>query len=407
MKYALALLLSLPTVAWGQASSAALTWAEVSASVEAANPELAAARERAEALRQRVPQSWTPDSPTLEFERMYGPEGRNPVTGAEERAWVLRQTLAAPPVLYWKKQTAKRAARVEQQRVRVKRNELSARARRAFALLRLSWVEREVLDESITILRRTARVAEAKVAGGKGSQTDALRAQTELSRMLGMREAVEHFVTATEAELSALMGRVPGSLPRPAPAETQAPPELLALEQDALSDRPELRAAVLDTDRAAAAVSAARAEWLPMMMAGYRRRSAAMTGRTHDAMLGFSVPLWFWRPAAMVKEAEAERMAAASEAEAVRLETAAMVRSSYERLSAALRLAEVYRTAVLPQAEAAMATAEKAYASDRGSFLDFLEAQRSLIDLTLEREKTLADAEAHRADLARAVGKEL
>jgi outer membrane protein TolC len=263
------------------------------------------------------------------------------------------------------------------------------------------------LDESITILRRTARVAEAKVAGGKGSQTDALRAQTELSRMLGMREAVEHFVTATEAELSALMGRVPGSLPRPAPAETQAPPELLALEQDALSDRPELRAAVLDTDRAAAAVSAARAEWLPMMMAGYRRRSAAMTGRTHDAMLGFSVPLWFWRPAAMVKEAEAERMAAASEAEAVRLETAAMVRSSYERLSAALRLAEVYRTAVLPQAEAAMATAEKAYASDRGSFLDFLEAQRSLIDLTLEREKTLADAEAHRADLARAVGKEL
>jgi outer membrane protein TolC len=404
-KLILPLLLSSSASAWGQPSSGTLSWAEVSAAVEAANPELAMARAKAEAFGARVAQSWTPDSPTVEFERMYGQVQRSPLDG-EERSWVVRQQLAAPPVLYWKRQTAARAARAEGQRVLAKRNELAARARQTFAMLRLSWVEREVLDESIAILRRAARVAESKVAGGKASQTDALKAQTELSRMLGMREAVERSVTATEAELSALMGRRPGPLARPAPAATQPPPALAALEGEA-AGRPELRAAVLDGDRAAAAASAARAEWLPMLMAGYRRRSAPMTGRTHDAMLGLSVPLWAWRPAAMVKEADAERRMAVSEAEAMRLDTAAMVRASHERLLASLRLAEVYRTAVLPQAEAALATAEKAYASDRGGFLDFLDAQRTLIDLTLERERALADAEARRADLARAVGKEL
>ncbi|MBI3298946.1 MAG: TolC family protein [Elusimicrobia bacterium] len=404
-KYALPLVLSLSGPAWGQPSSGTLSWAEVAAAVEAANPELAMARAKAQAVGARVAQAWTPDAPTVEFERMLGPVQRSPLDG-DERSWVVRQQFAAPPVLYWRKQTASRAARAEEQRVLAKRNELSARARQTFALLRLSWVEREVLDEGITILRRAARVAEAKVAGGKASQTDALKAQTELSRMLGLREAVERSVTATEAELSALMGRRPGPLARPAPAQTQPPPALAALE-GAAAGRPELRAAVLDGDRAAATAAAARAEWLPMLMAGYRRRSAPMTGRTHDALLGLSVPLWYWRPAAMVKEADAERRMAVSEAEAVRLDTAAMVRASHERLLAALRLAEVYRTAVLPQAEAALATAEKAYASDRGGFLDFLDAQRTLIDLTLERERALADAEARRAELARAVGKEL
>lgn len=398
-------LLSWSAPAWAQVSSATLTWAEVAAAVSAANPELAIARSRAAVMAARVPQAWTPDAPTLEFERMYAPADRSPVD-AEERSWVVRQQFAAPPVLYWRKQAASRAARAEEQRALAKRNELSARGRAAFAMLRLSWVERDVLDESIGILRRAARVAESKVAGGKASQTDALKAQTELSRMLGMRESAERGVAAAEAELCALMGRVPKPLPRPAQATTQPPPSFAALEADA-AGRPELRAAGLETERAEASVSAARADRLPMLMAGYRRRSAPMTGRTHDAMLGLSVPLWFWRPAAMVKEAEAERRMAASEAEGLRLETAALVRSSYERLLGALRLAEVYRSAVLPQAEAALATAENAYAADRGSFLDFLDAQRTLIDLTLERERTLADAELRRAELSRAVGKEL
>lgn len=404
-KYVFPLLLSLSGPAWSQSSGTTLSWSEVAAAVEAANPELGAARAKAQALQARASRSWTPEAPTFEFERMYGPVERSPLNG-EERSWVVRQQFDAPPVLYWRTRTASRAAQAEQQRVFAKQNELSARARRVFAAVRLAWVEREVLDESIAILRRAARVAEAKVAAGKASQTDALRAQTELSRMLGMREASDRGLAASEAELSALMGRAPGALPRPAQAAVEPPPPLADLEAQA-AGRPELRAAVLETGRAAAAASAARAEWLPMFMAGYRRRWAPMTGRTHDAMLGFSLPLWFQRPASMVKEAEAERRMADAEARSVRLETTALVRASHVRLSAALRLAEVYRTAVLPQAEAALATAEKAYASDRGGFLDFLDAQRALIDLTLEREKALADAETLRAELARAVGKEL
>lgn len=395
----LLLLLSVPVRA------EVLTYQEVAAAVEAANPELAAARLRADAAKAGVTQSWTPDSPVFELERMFGPVGGSPLNGPE-KSWVVRQEFASPPVLALRRRAAQRASEASRFLAQGKKSELLSRARGAFASLRLAWVERELLDENIAILRRVARVAEAKLAASKSGQGDALRAQVELTRFLGLRESVDHDLAADEAELSALMGRAPAPLPRPEAALPTPPPALELLEAQAIAARPELRAAVLESERAQAGSALARAELLPMLMVQYRRRNAPMTGRTHDAMLGLSVPLWFWRPAAAIKQADAERGAARAESEAMRLATLSAVRAARERLAGAVRLAEVYRTAVLPQAESALRTAEAAYQSDRGRFIDLLDAQRTLWDLALEHQKILADAEDHRAQLARAVGKE-
>ncbi|TBR16996.1 TolC family protein [bacterium] len=391
--------------AWSQ-SSATLTYAQVAAAVEAENPALAAARARAEAFRARVPQAWTPASPVFELERMYAPAGRSPLD-ADERSWNVQQELDLPPVYLYRRSAARHAAGAAEAEAAAVRRAVLSKARAAFAALRLVWVERDLLDQNIEILRRVARVAEAKVAAGRAGQADALKASVELSKMQGLREFKDHEIPVAEAELSALMGREPGSLPRPADAAWPHVPSLEELQRTAAAGRPALKAAALTAERAESASSLARAELLPTVMLQYRRRKAPMTGSTHDAVAGFRLPLWFWRPAAAVREADAERATARAEASAVRLETKAGVLSTYGHWTAAVRLAEVYRTTILPQSESALRTAEAAYQSDRGGFLDLLDAQRSFLENTLEFEKMRAEAHTHQGELEDMVGQEL
>ncbi|MBI5595436.1 MAG: TolC family protein [Elusimicrobia bacterium] len=403
MKFAFAVVVFLPCL--GGAQEPRFSWSEVAQAVSSANPEIRASEGMTEAAEAAVAGTWAPDSPSIEVERMYAPTGRSPLDG-DEKSWLVRQEFDLPPASIMRRKAARRGAASAQARTAAVRRAVLARARAAFAGLRLVWVERDLLDQNIEILRRVARVAEAKVAAGRAGQADALKAQVELSKMQGMREFKDHELPVAEAELAALMGREPASLPRPEEPAPDAVPALKDL-QLAAAERPRLRGAILEAQRAEAESSLARAELLPRFMLQYRRRRAPMTGSTHDAVAGVSLPLWFWGPASKVREADARRSASRAEADAARLETAAGVRTTHGHWAAAVRLAEVYRTALLPQAEAALRTAEAAYQSDRGGFLDLLDAQRSFLDLTLEYERTRAEAQVHRGELEDMVGKEL
>ena len=391
--------------AWSQ-SSATLTYAQVAAAVDAANPELAAARARARAAGSRFVQAWTPASPVFELEREGAATTRSPLDGPE-KTWGVRQEFDLPTASYLKGKAAAAGAGAADAEAARTRRAVLMKARKAFAVLRLVWVEKDLIAQNVEIVRRVARVAESKVSAGKAGQADALKAQVELSKLQGLHEFKEHEIHVAEAELSALMGRELGPFARPEDPSEPAVPAEGELQRRASTMNPMLRAAVLEDRRAAAEAGLAKAELLPKLMLQYRRRRAPMTGTTHDAVAGFTVPLWIWSPAARIKEASESRTAARADAEGARLATMAGVRSTLGHWTAAVRLSEVYRTAILPQAESALRTAEAAYQSDRGGFLDLLDAQRSLLELTLEHERLRAEAQMHRGELEDMVGQEL
>ena len=132
-----------------------------------------------------------------------------------------------------------------------------------------------------------------------------------------------------------------------------------------------------------------------------------MKGNSHDAILGLSLPLWFWKPAAMTQEAKAEKEMAAAELESMQVATDAELRIAWIRAKTTQRLAEIYRTSVLPQAQAALKIAEAGYQANKSNFLDLLDAQRTLLNFRLEYYRYLADYEERLAELERIVGKEL
>lgn len=373
------------------------------------NPEIRAALKRWEAARKRAASEATPGKPRLDIERMYAPAGKTPLNGSEEQSVSLTQEFAFPTTLYLRGSRASKAAEVAEQVYGAKLREVLAKTRTAYAMLYLSLKSRKLLDENIELMRRFAKAAESKYAGGSASESDALKAQVELTKMLNMGVVVEEERELASAMLNALMGRSAWeSLGTPRdlePGRLEKARE--ELEAAAFARRPELRQAVLAAELSRTSLALARSEFLPDIMLSYRRRNDPMRGRSSDAVLGLSLPLWFWKPAAMVAEASAEKEMAEAELESARLMTAADLRTTFARAQSAQRLAESYKTSLLPQAESALTVAESSYRAGRASFLDLLDAQRSLLNFKLEYYQYLADYERRAAELERVIGEEL
>ncbi|MBI4424395.1 MAG: TolC family protein [Elusimicrobia bacterium] len=408
----LMVLASWPASAWAQGepvSSGTITLNQVLDLAERASPEILAARKKWDAAAQRVRQAATPDKPRLDIERMYAPSGMNPVTSPDEKSVAVTQDIPFPSTLYLRRGVAAKDAAMAEQSYRAKLREVVARARSTYAMLYLAHRSLEIFKENIDLMRRFAKVAESKYASGHAPQSDALKAQVELTKMLNMNVILNQDKESGQAMLNALLGRDARE-----PLGTPAEPALQALaespeelESAALSGRPELREAQLGAERGAKSLALARSEFLPDFMLQVRRRTDPMRGTTRDAIVGLSLPLWFWKPAAMVAEAKAEKEMSEAELAAMRLMTLSELRSALVRAQTSQRLAETYRTSVLPQGEAALKVAEAGYQAEKTSFLDLLDAQRSLLNFRLEYYQYVTEHQVRVAELERAVGRRL
>ncbi|MEQ1918134.1 MAG: TolC family protein, partial [Elusimicrobiota bacterium] len=337
------LLFSLVVSARAQApvavSTGSLSLTEALDAARRGNPEIRVALKRWDAARKKIVSEATPDKPRLDIERMYAPSGKTPLNGADEKSLSITQEFPFPTTLYLRGSRASKAAAISEQVYRAKVREVLAKTRTSYAMLYLSIKSRGLLEENIELMRRFAKVAESKFAAGTGGQSDALKAQVELTKMLNMGLIVNQERELASAMLNALMGRsAEEGLGTPGDVEPgrldKAREELAAV---AFARRPELRQAALAAELSRTSLSLARSEFLPDIMVSYRSRKDPMRGRTSDAVLGLSIPLWFWKPAAMVAEAAAEKEMADAELESARLMTAADLRTAFVRAQTAQR----------------------------------------------------------------------
>lgn len=391
------------------ASSGMITLNQVLELAERDNPEILAARKRWAAFQRRVAQAATPDKPRLDIERMYVPSGKSVLNEADEKSLAITQEIPFPTTLYLRRGAAAKEAAMAEQSYRAKVRDVLARTRSAYAMLYLAHKSLDIINENIDLMRRFSKVAESKYTAGHASQSDALKAQVELTKMLNMGVMLAQDKETAAAMLSALLNR-DAREPLGLPAEPALPEPEQSLESVsalAMAERPELKEALLNVERAGKSLAIARSEYLPDLMLQYRQRNDSMRGRTHDAALGLSLPLWFWKPAAMAAEAKAEREMAEAELEGMKVMTSAEVKTAWVRAQTARRLADIYRTSVLPQADQAIRVAEAGYQANKTSFLDLLDAQRSLLNFRVEYYQFLADYEQRTAELERVVGRGL
>jgi outer membrane protein TolC len=83
-----------------------------------------------------------------------------------------------------------------------------------------------------------------------------------------------------------------------------------------------------------------------------------------------------------------------------------MLVSLYKYDDAARKL-NLFRDTLVPKAEQALKTAQRAFSSEKASYLDMIDTERQLLEFRLMEERALVDRNIRLAELEKLCGREL
>jgi outer membrane protein TolC len=386
--------------------------------VQRDNPRVAAARALVRAAEARVSSARRPPDPRLQLGFMnYTVPGLAPMPTLGMTQLQLMQMVP----LGGKLTLAGRAASAQASAVAERAQDIvwDLRNQTAIAFYDLYVTDRQltVARGTLALLQDIARTAEAMYRVGEGRQVDALRAQVEIARMSEDTLRMQAMREATVARLNALGDDDPSTvIATPAlPVFPDSIPSRQWFEAEAARGRPMIRAGLEEVRAADASSTLARRELFPDLEIGvqYGQRGATMTStdatgapmsertteRMGSLMIGASIPIFARdRQLQMRDEANAMRAMAAADLSAMRAQTRGEVGAAYAELGRARNLALLYRTTILPQAEAAAASALAAYRVGKVDFMTLLDDRMTVNSYrqelyTLEGEEGKAWAE--------------
>jgi len=277
------------------------------------------------------------------------------------------------------------------------------RARVAMAFYDLYQADRTIAIEEATrrLVQDVARTAQAMYAVGEGRQADVLRAQLEVARMSEELLRMRAMRAAMSLRLAGLLDLASDTslAPPVLPALPSDLPPIDSLQRLAGRERPMIRAGLAELRAAEASSRLARRESWPDLEVGvqYGQRAGEMgTERMGSLMIGTTIPIFARsRQLRMREEAEAMRAMAGADVDAMRAETRARLAEVYADITRARNLGALYRTTILPQASATVASSLAAYRVGEVPLMQLLESQMDVN--RYQRESIALDAETGKA----------
>jgi outer membrane protein, heavy metal efflux system len=385
-----------------------LTLGAALAAAEQANPVLAERRAQVEAARARPDTERFLPPPMLEAQAWQWPRDRwNPAD--VQWMFMVGQELPGRGKRALRVRLAEREAAVVESGVAIEAVRVAADVRQSYADLWLARETLEIYDERIRLLRQVADAAELKYATGRIGQQDILRAVTEMTRVREQIVMAREQARMAALQLNLLMGRdahapvgeldvPPGAGPLPQPA---------ALAALARTQQPELAMIEREAEMLAAEADVMRSDRRPdfAVQGGYMLMPGMTDAFTARVAVSWPGARWSRRQVeARVREVEARGAVVEARRRTLEAQVAQMVAEAHVRAEAAAERAELIGESVLPQAEHALEIARIGYQTDRGGFLDLLEAERMLLDMKLELVSAVAARARALADLDRAIG---
>jgi outer membrane protein TolC len=378
------------------------------------NPKAAAARSLAEAVGTRVSGAGLMSDPEVQLGFMnYDLPGLRPMPTLGMVQLQVMQMLPLGGKLPLSTRISSHQAAAGRERADDVAWELRARAAAAFYELYAAEQGIEIVTGTQRLVQDVARIAQSMYEVGEGNQADVLRAQVEVARMTEEIVRMNAMRSAAAARLNALMDLPAESTIGSAalPRFPDAAPSIDSITNMAMRWRPMIRAGEADVAAAEAMSLRARRELIPDLVVGvqYAQRSGEMGAeRMGSLMLGASIPVFAGRRQLKWRD-EADAMRAMSQADLayMKADTRGRVGEVMAMLTRARRLAELYTTTVLPQAEAAVTSAVSAYRVGRVDFMTVLDNRMTVNRYRQELMTLRAEEGQAWAELEMLAGREL
>lgn len=284
--------------------------------------------------------------------------------------------------------------------------DIRARAAMEFYDLYAVQSQLKIALETKRLVQDIAKVSQSMYSVGEVRQSDVLRAQVEVARMTEDITRMESMRASIAAKLTATLNlplapSVPTAI---APLFPDSIPPLETLVAEAEQRRPMVIAGEKDLASASAQEQLTRREVWPDLQVGIQygwRASEMGKERMGSLMIGASVPVYARsRQLRMREEMAAMRKMSAAELAAMRAETRGRMAELYASYTRARSLRALYRTTVLPQAEATVTASFSAYRVGDVNLMTLLDNQmtvnryrQELITLDTEQGKAVAEME--------------
>lgn len=411
-----ALLLAIAASAEAQTSSTANDAQLRALIAEAArqNPEILAARGEADAARQRVSPAGALDDPMLEAGLLNVPTSSWKLNREDMTMKMLglSQRLPFPGKRALRREVAERDASMLEQGYRETVNRVTREVKVAYYDLALAIENIRLLNETTRVLEQFLRIVESRYSVGQGAQADVLKAQTQLAKMREELLRMERERPVMEAELAKLAGRTNVSvIDAPLPGVPLLRLDLEALRDTALRQRPQLLALQSAVEKNNSSIELARKEYSPDfdVRFAYGQRDNTLDGMKRSDLVSLTVainvPIWGQdKIDPRVAEARAMRDQAQSLYLAQQNEVFAKLRQQIAVAEQSRKSAELYRSAILPQARLAVESALAAYRVNRVDLLTLLDSQMSLFNFGIGQATAIVALNKALAEIALLTG---
>ena len=377
------------------------------------NPKVKAAKARWQATIEQYPQVTALPDPMF----MYGYFLRSVETrvGPQRHRVSFSQAFPYPGTLDAAGEVVKKAVEIE----RVKHEQV---IRDLIVELKLSYHELAYLQRAVELTRQNHQliasilaIATTRYAEGKAILNDVLKAQSQLAQLEYDLVLLEELQRVEYANINGILS-VPSTTPLGATVPVAYEPldvVLADIEKQALSKRQELRIAALTIEKATKGIALAELQTKPML------KFDLMTVETGEALMfdapgsgknpfsigfGVTIPWSSLKNSSKVRQAQQNRESVAANKRVLEDETKVALQKIYFRLENARRLVELYETTLIPQAGAAIESAETWHQEGPKSIAGFLETQSVWLNFNLARLRAIADYQQNLARLEKLVG---
>ena len=376
------------------------------------NPGLRSAKNMAAAARTKIGRATSWESPQLgvEFYQVPVQSFPNPLKNNMETDYYLQQMIPFPGKLSAMGSAADYNAAMENQNAMALERSVIRQLKSAY--YELYFVQRKIRinGENQILLRSFVDVARKRYEVGTGGQSDILRAQTELSKLINDGINLGKEESAAESMINMILSRPTdqalGQVPE---IEGEIPQWSFSdVRPLALESRPELKAMRSGIEMSNSEVKLARREYYPDLMARVMYKDMAMTPNDFwSVMVGVSIPLSPWsssRYTSKVEENELNVRRAQDDYANMENMVLFQVRDALVKVSANRNLVLLYRNTVIPQAEQTLQSTVASYQTGKTEFLMVIDAYRTLLDAKLEYYMAVMDEMASQAQLEQAAG---
>ncbi len=392
-----------------------LTLDQVVAEALQKNPQLRSTHAKWEAMRERPVQQTTLPNPMFQYSGMDMIDGGTWPDTQEKRVMV-QQEFPWFGKLGLKGKVAEKDAEAMQREYEAMQREVIMMVKEDYFDLYAAQRALSITRAEEDVLQQMQKTAEARYGVGEATQQDVLKAQAEISMLKARILELEQQEIVLKAKLNQLLNRRADSPLGLAVTEPQREFEFHADQLFGLAEknRPEIKQARALIERSQRERDLMKKEFFPDYRLGIEYRNVGVDwsdfSRSENMVMftiGIDLPIWQTKNRAGVREAN--KMIESTEAalEAAEKQTSYDVQDASFKLLTARRTLDLYKSALVPQAEGRFQASDAGYRTGKVDFLDLLESERFLLNARVMAVMAEGNVGMQLARLERAVGTDL